>query len=201
MSAGWIRARLRWIPAPRRALMVRRRLASVAAPHAPLRARWRGRDPGAGEPRPGEAAIAADLLAACLSAGCTPEQGAAAVAQALGGAVGAVLDEVAVALRAGAEPALAWEGVADLTELALISRALVRSAETGVAVAGVVAAEAARVRARRRDGASAALARVNTLAALPLALCFLPAFMCLGVLPVVISLAASVLQGGVWTDF
>ncbi|MGQ0632335.1 MAG: type II secretion system F family protein [Sporichthyaceae bacterium] len=151
--------------------------------------------------RPSEAAIVADLLTACLSAGCTPAQAARAVAEALGGAPAALLDEVAERLSAGDEPALAWAGVEAVPALAAIGRAMVRSAQTGVAVAGVVAAEATRVRARRRDESTAALARLSTFAAVPLALCFLPAFVCLGVIPVVVGLATVVLEGGLWTDF
>lgn len=164
-----------------------------------VRPRWRGRrEVGL---RASEAAIVADLLAACLSAGCTPAHAAHAVAEALGGAAAGLLDDVAARLNAGDDPALAWAGVEAVPALAAIGRAMVRSAQTGIAVAGVVAAEAARVRARRRDESTAALARLGTFAAVPLALCFLPAFVCLGVVPVVVGLAAAVLDGGLWTEF
>jgi hypothetical protein len=52
-------------------------------------------------------------------------------------------------------------------------------------------------RAQRLAGrlaAEAALARLGVFSALPLGLCFLPAFICLGVVPVVLDLGATVLK-------
>jgi pilus assembly protein TadC len=53
---------------------------------------------------------------------------------------------------------------------------------------------AAQVRARAVDEAEARAQRAAVLIAGPLALCFLPAFVCLGVLPVVIGLASRFLS-------
>ena len=53
------------------------------------------------------------------------------------------------------------------------------------------------LRAEAADGARARAERASVLIAGPLGLCFLPAFVCLGVVPVVAGLAGDVLQSGV----
>ncbi|MDO3640328.1 type II secretion system F family protein, partial [Mycolicibacterium sp. KC 300] len=47
------------------------------------------------------------------------------------------------------------------------------------------------------DAAGAAAERASVLIAAPLGLCYLPAFLCLGIVPVVAGLAGDVLQTGV----
>jgi hypothetical protein len=59
-------------------------------------------------------------------------------------------------------------------------------------LAGAVADLAADLRARAADEAEARAQRAAVLVAGPLALCFLPAFLCLGVVPVVLGLAGRV---------
>jgi pilus assembly protein TadC len=48
------------------------------------------------------------------------------------------------------------------------------------------------------DAARAAAERAAVLIAGPLGLCYLPAFLCLGIVPVVVGLAGEVLRSGVW---
>jgi pilus assembly protein TadC len=74
-------------------------------------------------------------------------------------------------------------------------RALGRALDSGAPVATTVAAVADEQRRRRRWAAEAAARRAGVLAVAPLALCFLPAFVLLGVVPVVLSIAADVLGG------
>lgn len=52
--------------------------------------------------------VAADLLAACHSAGSTPAAATAAVGEAVGGPLGAALHRVVALLRLGADPVDAW---------------------------------------------------------------------------------------------
>jgi len=52
-------------------------------------------------------------------------------------------------------------------------------------------------RASAEDAAAAEAERAGVLVSGPLGLCFLPAFVCLGIVPVVIGLASTVLGGGV----
>ncbi|NUT53875.1 MAG: secretion system protein, partial [Saccharothrix sp.] len=58
--------------------------------------------------------------------------------------------------------------------------------------AGAAADLAAQARAEVADEAEARAQRAAVLVAGPLALCFLPAFLCLGVVPVVIGIVGSV---------
>ena len=141
-----------------------------------------------------QAPAAADLLAACISAGATPADAARAVAEALGEPIAASLQRLTGALDLGAAPASAWAALAADTPLRPIARAAARSAETGAPLAALLAAVAddQRDEARARAEATARAAGVRSVA--PLAACFLPAFLLLGIVPVVASLALPLLQ-------
>ncbi len=137
---------------------------------------------------------AADLLAACLAAGSPPAEAAEAVADAVGGPAGESLRRVVALLRLGGDPVRCWQGLGAEPQLAALGRAIARAVESGTPLAPVVAAEAAQCRAGRRLAGEAALARVGVFATAPLGLCFLPAFVLIGVVPVVLSLGANVLS-------
>jgi len=68
-----------------------------------------------------------------------------------------------------------------------------RSAGTGAALARVARTECARLRAELTDAAQARAQRAAVLITGPLGLCFLPAFLVLGIAPVVIGLAGEAL--------
>ena len=89
-------------------------------------------------------------------------------------------------LALGADPASAWASTEAVPALAAFARAAVRSAATGAALAYVAAAEAERLRADLLDSAQARAQRAAVLITGPLGLCFLPAFLVLGIAPVVI---------------
>ncbi len=71
-----------------------------------------------------------------------------------------------------------------------------RSASSGAALAQGVAELAVSVRHEAADTARAAAERASVLIAGPLGLCYLPAFVCLGIVPVVAGLAGEVLGKG-----
>ena len=73
------------------------------------------------------------------------------------------------------------------------ARAAARSAGTGSALAQVARAESDRIRAGLVDAAEARAQRAAVLITGPLGLCFLPAFLVLGIAPVVIGLAGEAL--------
>lgn len=141
----------------------------------------------------GEVAALADLVAACLGAGCGPVEAVEIAARARPGLAGDRLLVAATAIRAGADPVASWRSLGDLPALAATGRALARSAESGTSPGAAVAAAARAQRLAAQLAAEAGLARLSVLAALPLGLCFLPAFLCLGVVPVVLDLGADVL--------
>ena len=71
-----------------------------------------------------------------------------------------------------------------------------RSVRSGACLADAVSELAGQCRAAVEDAAAARAERAGVLIGGPLGLCFLPAFVCLGIVPVVIGLATRVLGGG-----
>ncbi|MFF4504774.1 type II secretion system F family protein [Streptomyces sp. NPDC001401] len=165
--------------------------------------RWRGRQAagsGAEAYDPAEAArqlpLSADLVAACIAAGAGPVVAAQAVGEALGGPVGDALARGAAEVRLGGEPAEAWRRLAALPGAGALARLLERADVSGLPAATPVARLAADVRADRSRTATARARRAAVMVTAPVGLCFLPAFITVGVLPVVIGLAGGVLGGG-----
>jgi pilus assembly protein TadC len=140
--------------------------------------------------------LAADLLAACISAGAGPVIAAQAVGEALGGAVGEALARGAAEVRLGGEPGEAWRRLAAVPGAGALARLLERADVSGLPAAGPVARLAADARADWARTATARARRAAVLVTAPVGLCFLPAFITVGVLPVVIGLAGGALGGG-----
>lgn len=140
-----------------------------------------------------ELPLAVDLFAACLRAGSPPELAAGAVGRALGGAIGQRLAAVARSLELGTPPAEAWSALEEISVAAPATRALARCADSGAALAAALTRLASELRAARAARARAAAHRVGVLVVLPLGLCFLPAFVCVGVVPLVVGVLAQVL--------
>lgn len=137
--------------------------------------------------------ICADLLAACFHAGANPVTAATVVSDAVGGPVADGLNRVVALLSLGADPAHAWAQLAHDAELSALARAVTRAVETGAPVAQALSVLADDVRHTRRAQAQALAHRAGVYAVAPLGLCFLPAFVLLGVVPVVAGIAAPVL--------
>lgn len=140
--------------------------------------------------------LAADLLAACVAAGASPVAAAQAVGESLRGPVGVCLARGAAELRFGAEPAEAWRHLAAIPGAGALARLLERMGESGAPAAEPVARVAADARAERGRTAMAGARRAAVLMTAPVGLCFLPAFVTVGVLPVVIGLADGLLGVG-----
>jgi len=136
-----------------------------------------------------------DLLAACLLGGAALPAAATAVSVAVPGPAGRRLATVSAALGAGFAPAQAWSGLGGGEPgrrddpLAGAARTLSRAAEGGAPVAAAVSRLAVDARAEARARGEQAARRVGVLAVAPLGLCFLPAFVLLGVVPVIAGLA------------
>ncbi|MPY47019.1 hypothetical protein FNH04_46145, partial [Streptomyces phyllanthi] len=140
--------------------------------------------------------LAADLVAACITAGAGPVVAARAVGEALGGPVGERLARGAAEARLGGEPAEAWRALGSLPGAGPLARLLERADESGVPAAAPVARLAAEARATRGRAATERARRAAVMVTAPVGLCFLPAFIAVGVLPVVIGLADGLLGGG-----
>jgi len=168
--------------------------ASPAAPrqHRAL-FRWFGaRADTGGEPL--ALAGAWELLAACLRAGMPVPVAVRAVAEGLDAPAGPALRRTAELLALGADPAQAWQPALECTVTARLAKAARRSGRSGTALAESLTRLAAAVRADARELSEARAQRAGVLIAGPLGLCFLPAFLAIGVVPVVIGLAAGLAQ-------
>lgn len=159
------------------------------------RAALRGRKPRThrrvrAEPKLTDLELAAiwDLFAACLRAGLPIPQAIKAVTDGVAGAEMDALRSTASLLLLGADPAQAWAEARAGPRTAELARAARRTARSGSALAGVAEEMAAQLRISMSDAAEAKAQRAGVLIAGPLALCFLPAFLCLGVTPVVLGL-------------
>lgn len=169
-------------------------LLAVTATAAGLLVARRGRgDPDLAAEPDTELAAAWELLAVCLEAGLPVAPAVTAAAGPLHGAVGTRLRRTAALLELGADPAAAWLAAEELPALATFARAAGRSASTGSALAQVARTEGGRIRATLLDSAQEKAQRAAVHITAPLGLCFLPAFLVLGVAPVVVGLAGEVL--------
>jgi pilus assembly protein TadC len=134
---------------------------------------------------------ACDLLGVCLGAGLPVGAALAAVGETVPAPLGPQLSAVAALYRMGAEPRRAWAGVP--AELGSLGRTLVRAGESGSSVVTALSALAADTRASARAAVEADVRRAGVWVLAPLGLCFLPAFVCLGVVPLVLGIAGDVL--------
>lgn len=131
-----------------------------------------------------------DLLAASLRAGLPVATAVRAVATDLPDPAREALRTTADLLALGADPVAAWAPALDCPQTATLARGARRTARSGTALASVATAVATTIREATSDAAESRAQRAGVLIAGPLGLCFLPAFICLGIVPVVIGLAA-----------
>ena len=134
---------------------------------------------------------ACDLLGVCLGAGLPLAGALAAVGEAVPGPLGARLQAAAALYRLGAEPRRAWADVP--APLAPLARTMVRAGESGASVVPALVALATDTRSSARALVEAEVRRAGVWVLAPLGLCFLPAFVCLGVVPLVLGIAGDVL--------
>lgn len=134
---------------------------------------------------------AVQLLAATLRAGAAVESALSTVAEALPGPCGDEFARIHHQLRLGIDPAQVWMAVAEHPQLGPLGRTLGRAHETGAAVADTVAMLAIEVRAQARAEIEQRAKSVDVRASAPLGVCFLPAFVLLGVVPLVVGMFGS----------
>ncbi|MGI9062566.1 MAG: type II secretion system F family protein [Pseudonocardiaceae bacterium] len=130
-----------------------------------------------------------DLMAACLVAGLPVALAVRAGAEALPGVAGTAVRRTAELLALGSDGEQAWQPALECPDTARFARAARRSGRSGAALSTALAVLATEVRAGAREQAEARAQRAGVLITGPLGLCFLPAFLTLGVVPVVIGLA------------
>ncbi len=153
-----------------------------------------------------ELPFAIDLLAVCLRAGMPTSTALRAVGNVLSGegssgrrvagqalpGAAVVLSRVAAATELGSESATAWQDWIGHPVYGRLARALVVTGESGSAVAGRLEAVSQLMRTAAGQQSMERGQRVGVALMAPLGLCFLPAFVCLGVVPVVVGIAGQV---------
>jgi hypothetical protein len=143
-------------------------------------------DPNAGLRDP---ALLLELMGAMLDAGAglgrTLELVSAHVAPVLARPLGPVVSALAI----GADWDTAWRNAADAPEEVLALRdALGFAALTGVPSSAILYAQAARLRREHFRAAERRAAALGVKLVVPLGLCSLPAFVCLGIVPVLLAM-------------
>jgi Flp pilus assembly protein TadB len=157
---------------------------------------WLARQPGRAEAVAAGAVrrqlpLALELMAAALSAGSTPSAALLLAADGCGPPISAPFHEAAASLGLGAAPEEAWRPLLRQPALRQLGRLAIRSTASGAAMAGACRELAGHEREARVLDAQVAIKRAGVLTVLPLALCFLPAFVLVGVVPIVVGLLRS----------
>ncbi|MFB6889730.1 type II secretion system F family protein [Kitasatospora sp. NPDC056327] len=136
--------------------------------------------------------LTAELLAACLGSAPSPVAAVAAVGASVDAPMGPLLLVTAAELALGAPPELCWHRLGEAhPSLAPLARCLVRTSLTGAPAAAALTGLASGQRAEAVRAAHARVRRAGVLATAPLGLCFLPAFVLVGVAPVVVGLTTA----------
>lgn len=159
---------------------------------------------GGGRPREGsfssvggsdglrDTAMMLELVAAMLDAGSGVGRSLELVAAAASPAYRLSLQPVVSALAIGADWGTAWRSSrAHLPEILEMRDALGFAALTGAPSSAILYAQAARIRRERFRAAEKRAASLGVKLVIPLGLCSLPAFICLGVVPVLLALVPS----------
>ncbi|MDR7382959.1 type II secretion system F family protein [Promicromonospora iranensis] len=133
------------------------------------------------------------LVAAALRSGAGVPRALEATGVAVGGSDGLELTRAAHALVLGADWERAWTGVRG--ELAPMVRALRGAWLDGAAPGEALGAAGEEVRHERRATARTAAARLGVRLVLPLGTCYLPAFVLVGLVPVLLALGIDLLAG------
>ncbi len=140
-------------------------------------------------------ALVLDLAAAALRGGRSLADALALAAPAGGAQTAAELRRVASLSRLGADAVQAWSGLPRDGPLAELAEVAIRSASSGSKLAGAFERLAGEIRDTAAAAAAIRAQRAGITALGPLAACFLPSFVCLGVVPVVVGMAQAAFGG------
>jgi tight adherence protein B len=147
-----------------------------------------------GTDQPGvDVQVVLELVAAALRAGAGVPRALEATGVAVGGPDGAVLTRAAHALVLGAAWDRAWAHAPPV--LGPMVRALRGAWLDGAAPGEALRAAGEEVRHARRSSARTAAARLGVRLVLPLGVCYLPAFVLVGLVPVLLALGIGLLTG------
>jgi len=126
-----------------------------------------------------------DLMAACLSAGLSPAAAVERVTEALEPPVREELAALSARLRMGVDPLTVWSDLAAHPQLGGLGRSLARAVQSGASVSDAMERLSDDLRRTARGDVEARARAVGVQAAIPLGICLLPAFVLVGVVPLV----------------
>lgn len=131
---------------------------------------------------------ALDFLAVCLEAGAPSAAAVQTVADVSPPTTATLLRRVLAHLEVGRTAEEAWAELRDHPIWGLPARDLVRSARSGTSLVTTLRLHADDARIAARDRATKRARKVGVKSVLPLMACFLPAFVLIGVVPIIASL-------------
>lgn len=135
-----------------------------------------------------------DVFACCLRAGAPLDAALATTAEAVNSTLAERLRRAARGLRLGATTGEALSELDGVPAAERITAAIDRSVDTGAMLADGLTLLAEELRVEAEQSALARAHRAGVWMVLPLCLCFLPAFIVAGLIPVVISSLAGILN-------
>lgn len=137
---------------------------------------------------------ALDLLAACLAAGLPVRAALRSVVEVIDGPLRDDLGQVLRLTDLGHDDVSAWRSLARHQELGPAALDLARSVETGALLVESLLVHAEVAREDRRGQVESAARRVGVRSVLPLMVCFIPAFLLIGIVPTVASAVLNALH-------
>lgn len=137
---------------------------------------------------------ALDLLASCLAAGLPVRSALRAVVEVIDGPLADDLGQVLRSTELGRDDVSAWRTLAHHEQLGPAALDLARSVETGALLVESLLVHAEVAREERHGQVEEAARRVGVRSVLPLMVCFIPAFLLLGIVPTVASAVLNALH-------
>jgi Flp pilus assembly protein TadB len=134
-----------------------------------------------------------DLMSALLASGAAPSVGLARVVAVVEEPLRGELASYVARLRLGRDPVSVWSAMAEHPQLGALGRALHRATQSGASVSDALSRLADDLRARRRADVEGLVRTVEVRATAPLGACLLPAFVLVGVVPLVAGSVGSLL--------
>lgn len=130
-----------------------------------------------------------ELIAACVEAGSPPAVAIDVVAGVVAPTTRDYLTRISARLRIGVPAAEAWLAEVDHPVWGGVARDLARTAKSGTAVESALRVHAEEMRRRSHEQATRAARAVGVKSVMPLMICFLPAFIAVGIVPIIAGLA------------
>ncbi|WP_297749570.1 type II secretion system F family protein [uncultured Tessaracoccus sp.] len=137
-----------------------------------------------------------EYLAVCLESGAPISGALDTVADVSPVRTQALLRRVLAHLNVGRSVEEAWEELGQHPVWGTVAKDMVRASRSGTSLSGSLRIHADDVRMQVRDAAMKRARKVGVKSVIPLMACFLPAFVLIGVVPIIASLLKNFISGG-----